>query len=65
MDIFGSIAPDSPCRDPGLLCFDRSYLHSAKDLGIKKGDKVSYFPFRGSMSLLKYEAKDIQMIDNG
>ncbi len=55
-------------RDPGSLWFTKAFLHSAKDSGIKKGAKVSYFyqpPARGFTGVFKHMAKDIRVIDNG
>ncbi len=67
--VYGSIAPDtySPGRDPGSLWFTETFLHSAKDSGIKKGDNVTYtYHFsRTIQGYLTNEANDIQVIVNG
>ncbi len=67
---YGIITPDTyiPGRDPGSLSlyFYRTYLHSAKDSGIKKGDKVTYIYQSSRMmnGYISHEAKDIRVIDN-
>ncbi len=52
---YGFITPDTfiPGRDPGSrsLYFHRTYLHFAKDSGIKEGDKVTLF-YQFSRSIL-------------
>ncbi len=69
---FGTITPDTYIsgRDPGSLSlyfYSRTYLHSAKDSGIKEGDRVNYvYEFSRYIDGSPCnEAKDIRVIDNG
>ncbi len=66
----GLITPDTyfPGSDSvSILYFRSAYLSSAKDSGIKKGDKVTYmYPFsRTVQGFFINEARDIQLMDNG
>ncbi len=58
--------PRSNSGNSGSLFFNKSYLHSAKDFGIKEGDKVSYY-YQSARGFLggSLEAIDIRVIDNG
>ncbi len=68
LDTLVQIRPDisrSNSGNSGTL-FLKFNIHSAKDFGIKEGDRVSYILLRGSLGDHKtYLAKDIWVIDNG
>ncbi len=75
---YGAVTPDeitsgveSGCRTcrsstgtgPTDLFFLTNYLHSEKELGLKKGDKVSYTVDSYQGGFIQDEAKDVRIFD--